>query len=74
MNRNEQIETLEAHLTDAQAKYLNLDVWDKLPTEEQFEDWLPEFFEVWDTPEEVPGENTDEMCRAIAKLDEILDN
>lgn len=73
MNRKEQIEILESHLTDDQAKYLNLEVWEKLPTEEQFEEWLDEFNEEWDTPEEWVGEGTDRMCRIIKKLDDAIE-
>lgn len=73
MNRNEQIEILESHLTDGQAKYLNFEVWESLPTEEQLEEWLPEFLEEWDTPEEWVGEREDQMCRIIEKLDDLTE-
>lgn len=72
MNRKEQIEILESHLTDDQAKYLNLEVWEKLPTEEQFEDWMDEFNEVWDMPEEDPGDNEALIYRVIEKLDDVI--
>lgn len=72
MNRKEQIETLNSHLTDEQVKYLNFEAWEKLPTEEQLEDWLDEFNEEWDAPEEWPGEGTERLCRVIEKLDDII--
>lgn len=73
MNRKEQIEILESHLTEGQAKYLNFEIWESLPTEEQLEDWLPEFIEEWNTPEEWVGERDDQMRHIIEKLDDITE-
>lgn len=67
MNRNEQIETLEATLTDEQAKFLSLTDWEPLPTQEIFDEWLGEFLTAWDSDEAA-------MQKALTHLDEILGN
>lgn len=65
MNRNEQIKTLEANLTDEQAKFLSLTDWEPLPTQEIFDEWLGEFLTAWDSDEAA-------MEKALAHLDEMI--
>lgn len=65
MNRNEQIKTLEANLTEEQAKFLSLTDWEPLPTQEIFDEWLGEFLTAWDSDEAA-------MEKALTHLDEMI--